>query len=61
MARTTPSPKTASSTFWDTAEVPPAISTSAPVRPPVWAKTSSMTARPAPFTPNDAIRAAVRR
>ena len=44
-----------------TADVPPATRTSAPVSPPVWANTASMTARPAPFTPNDASRAAVRR
>ena len=58
--RTAWSPKIASSTFWPTADVPPATTTSPPVRPPVCAKTASITVRPAPLTPSEASRAVVR-
>ena len=43
-----------------TADVPPATTTSAPVNPPVWANTASMTVRPAPLTPSEASRAVAR-
>ena len=44
--RTAWSPKMASSTFWPSADVPPATTTSAPVSPPVLAKTAIITVRP---------------
>ena len=49
--RTAWSPKIASSTFWLSAAVPPAIAISPPVRPPVWANSATISTEPAPLTP----------
>ena len=49
--RTAWSPSSASRTLWDTADAPPATTTSPPVSPPVLANTATMTASATPFTP----------
>ena len=58
--RTAWSPKTASSSFWPTTAEPPAMPTSAPVTPPVEAKTTTISATESPLTPNARKRAVVR-
>ena len=50
--RTAWSPSTASRTFWLSADAPPATATSPATSPPVCAKTTIITIRPRPFTPN---------
>ena len=46
--RTAWSPKTASSSFWPSTAEPPAMPTSAPVTPAVWAKTTTISATAEP-------------
>ncbi len=58
--RTAWSPKTASSSFWPSTALPPAIPTSAPVRPAVCANTTTINATDRPLTPKARNRAVLR-
>ena len=61
MSATAASPIRASSSFWLSTAVPPAMATSPPVRPAEWANTASIATTPMALTPREAANANARR